>query len=91
MKALTQNEFMQGVAFTHKGTNQLYSSLKYLNSSLYCFLFDLGTQTKQLDYIVKNITKNSFDIQTIFFDSMETKTVLFADCFVVENQPLTTN
>ncbi len=96
MRAITQNEFIQGAVFTHKGTKQLYSSLKYLNSNLYCvvdFLYcvvDFGTHTThtaQVNYFVKNITKSSFDIEVIFFDSVATKTVLFADCFAIENQP----
>ena len=91
MKELTQNEFLQGVAFTHNATKQMYSSLKYLNGTLYCVVNDYSTRPTQVEYLVKNITKSSFDLQTIFFDSVEAKTVLLADCFAVENEPLTTN
>ncbi len=86
MKGITQNEFLQGVAFTHKFYEQQY---KYGKSNEYgTYLVKQGALMETLD--IHTITETGFTVNELFFDTLIDVVVLFADCKIVENQPQTT-
>lgn len=83
MENITKEEFLQGVAFTHKFYEQQY---KYGQSNEYgTYLVKQGGLMETVT--IHTITESSFVVNELFFDASIDVVVLFADCFKVENQP----
>ena len=89
MKGITQNEFMQGVEFTHAKYHShialCYEKVTFCNYEL-LMLYNRIQKEYTDTYIIANINESGFDIIILVLDEKILKTVLFADCFpIIEN------